>query len=180
MSQPFVGQLAIFAGSFAPVGWAFCNGQALAIDQNPVLFQLIGTTYGGDGQTTFNLPDLQGRVPVHQGQGPGLSGFVQGQTGGAESVTLTTQQLPTHTHALGAAASANSSTPANTVLASEGGADASKVSIYAPFDATSANMTALLPTSLASAGGSQPHENRQPYLAINYIIALQGVFPTQN
>jgi microcystin-dependent protein len=180
MSQPFLGQLAMFAGNFAPVGWAFCNGQALAIDQNPALFQLLGTTYGGDGVTTFNLPDLQSRVPVHQGQGPGLSSYVIGQSAGVETVTLTTQQLPSHTHAPIAAASGDSNTPANTFLASEGGADAGKVSIYAPFDVNSANMTTLLPASLSLVGGSQPHENLQPFLAINFIIALQGIFPSQN
>jgi microcystin-dependent protein len=180
MSQPFVGQLAIFAGNFAPAGWAFCNGQAIAISENPTLFQLLGTTYGGDGQQTFNLPDLRGRVPVHQGQGQGLSPYTIGQSGGVETITLTTQQLPSHAHAPIAPASGDSNTPANTFLASEGGADAGKVSIYAPFDVNSANMTTLLPTSLTIQGGSQPHENLQPFLAINYIISLFGIFPTQN
>lgn len=180
MSQPFLGQLAIFAGNFAPVGWAFCNGQTLSIAENTALFSLIGTFYGGDGVTTFNLPDLRSRVPVHQGQGPGLSSYVIGQTAGSETVTLLTQQLPSHTHTFSAAAAADTNTPAGTLLASEGGTGASQVSIYAPFDTTAANMTTLLPAGITSAGGSQPHENRQPYLAINYIIALEGIFPTQN
>ena len=180
MAQPFLGQLAMFAGNFAPLGWAICNGQTLAISENPALFQLLGTTYGGDGQNTFNLPDLRSRVPVHQGQGQGLSNYVIGQLAGVETVTLLTQQLPSHTHPLKAAASANSSTPANTLLATEGGTDAGAVSIYAPFDTTPANMTTLLPASLTVQGGSQPHENLQPFLAINFIIALQGIFPSQN
>jgi microcystin-dependent protein len=180
MSQPFLGQLAMFAGNFAPLGWAICNGQTLAISENPALFQLLGTIYGGDGVNTFNLPDLRSRVPVHQGQGPGLSSYVIGQLAGTETVTLLTQQLPSHAHPLMAGAAADSSTPANTLLATEGGADAGAVSIYAPFDATPANMTTLLPTSVTIQGGSQPHENLQPFLAINFIIALQGIFPTQN
>jgi microcystin-dependent protein len=179
MAQPFLGQLAMFAGNFAPVGWALCNGQTIAISQSPALFQLLGTTYGGDGVNTFNLPDLRSRVPVHQGSN-GISNYVIGQLAGVETVTLLTQQLPSHTHPLRAAASGDSSTPTNALLAAEGGADAGAVSIYAPFDTTPANMTTLLPTSLASQGGSQPHENRQPYLTINFIIALEGIFPSQN
>jgi microcystin-dependent protein len=180
MAQPFLGQLAMFAGNFAPVGWALCNGQTIAISTNAALFNLLGTTYGGDGVNTFNLPDLRGRVPVHQGQGSGLSSYVPGQFAGVETVTLLTQQLPSHTHPFMAAASADSNTPANALLAAEGGADAGAVSIYAPFDTTAANMTTLLPTSLTSQGGNQPHENLQPFLAINFIIALQGIFPSQN
>jgi len=179
MSQPFLGQLAMFAGNFAPLGWASCDGQLLSISQNSALFNLLGTTYGGDGVNTFGLPDLRGRVPVHQGSN-GVSNYVPGQIGGAESVVLTTGQLPSHAHPFLASGSPDSNTPANTMLASEGGADANKVSIYAPFDTTSANMTTLLPTSLTSMGNGQPHENRQPFLAINYIIALQGIFPSQN
>jgi microcystin-dependent protein len=178
MSQPYVGQIMIFGGNFAPQGWMLCAGQSLPISEFETLFNLIGTTYGGDGQTTFNLPDLQGRAPLHLGQGPGLSSYTIGQAGGVEIVTLTTQQLPSHTHSVLAAASADTSTPANTFLASEGGADAGKVSIYAPFDTTPANMTTLLPTSVTTFGGSQPHENRQPSLTLNYIISLFGVFPS--
>jgi microcystin-dependent protein len=179
MSQPYVGQITIFGGNFAPAGWMLCAGQLLPISENETLFQLIGTTYGGDGESTFGLPDLQGRVPVHMGQGSSLSNYVIGQRSGTESVTLTTQQLPVHSHAVLAINSpGTSNTPNNTLLSNEGGADKAKVSLYAPFDVTPANMTTLLPSSLSIIGGSQPHENRQPLLVLNYIISLFGIFPT--
>jgi microcystin-dependent protein len=179
MSQPYVGQILIFAGNFAPSGWMLCQGQQLPISEYETLFNLIGTTYGGDGQSTFNLPDLRGRVALHQGQGGGLSNYTIGQLDGFETVTLTTQQLPSHNHASQVASVGDSNTPGpTTVLANEGGADASSASIYAPFDTTPANMTTLLPTSVTTIGGSQPHENRQPYLVINYIISLFGVYPS--
>ena len=170
MSSPYIGEIRIFAGNFAPVGWATCDGQLLAISQNDVLFQLIGTTYGGDGQQTFALPDLRGRIPVHQGQGSGLSNYVLGQNGGAESVTLTTGQLPVHTHAASAASGVGHiSEPAGAVPAAHRD--------YPVFD--SAPGSPMAATAIATAGASQPHENMPPYLCINFIISLFGIFPSQ-
>lgn len=166
MSQPFTGEIRMFAGSFAPVGWAFCNGQLLPIAGNEALFQLIGTTYGGDGQANFALPNLQSRIPIHVGQG-----HVLGETGGTETVTLTTNQIPAHSHVpQGNSGSGNQSSPANGVWA------ASSLNEYTASAAdTNMNAAAILPD-----GGSQPHENLMPYLAISFIIALVGVFPSQN
>lgn len=173
MAQPFIGEIRVFAGNFAPLGWALCNGQLVAIAENTTLFQLLGTTYGGDGVQTFALPNLQGRALVHQGQGVGLSSYVMGQVGGAESVTLSTQQLPAHTHGLvGVAASATAPNPGpNVTLAMS----PSGVPMYG----TAAN-TSLAPQSITAAGTGQAHENRQPYLAITNIISLFGIFPSPN
>jgi microcystin-dependent protein len=160
----------MFAGNFAPVGWAFCNGALIPISENDALFNLIGTTYGGDGQETFALPNLQSRVPIHAGQGSGLSSYIIGEAAGVESVTLTTQQIPVHNHALLASSGlANSAIPQNTVLAQ------ADIDMYVTdtVDVTLANQ------SIAIAGGSQPHENMAPFLVINFIISLYGVFPTQ-
>jgi microcystin-dependent protein len=171
MSQPYVGEIRMFGGNFAPAGWMFCNGQLVPISENETLFQLIGTTYGGDGQETFQLPNLQSRIPIHQGQGPGLSSYIIGEAAGVESVTLTTQQIPNHNHAaVGAAVtgdqtSLNNALPANSVTITP----YLNTSPDAPF-----NAAAIGPT-----GGSQPHENLQPYLCINFIISLFGVFPSQ-
>jgi microcystin-dependent protein len=166
MSNPYVGEIRLFAGNFAPQGWAFCSGQLLAISQNDVLFQLIGTTYGGDGQQTFALPDLRGRVPVHQG-----SGFVIGQMAGSETITLTQNQIPGHTHVPRAnTAAASVTAPGGAVLA------ATSVNSYGPGPAT-VDMAAQ---AIAPAGGSQPHENMAPTLALSYIISLFGIFPSQN
>lgn len=181
MAQPYVGQIIIFGGNFAPAGWMMCQGQLLPISENETLFQLIGTTYGGDGQSTFALPDLRGRAPVHMGQGNSLSNYVIGQASGTESVTLTTQQIPSHNHTVLANNSdATANTPKGNFLANEGGSGKNQVFLYAPWDNTPANMTTLLPTMVQPAGGSQPHENRQPLLVLNYIISLFGVFPSQN
>lgn len=170
MSAPYVGEIRMFAGNFAPEGWALCQGQLLSIAENETLFQLIGTTYGGDGETTFALPNLQSRLPIHQGTGPSGSTFPIGEMGGAETVTLTVQQIPVHNHSLVAATDAGSTTnPAHNLLARggstyiQGGADA-----------------ALNAGTVSPAGGSQPHDNRQPYLCINFIISLFGLFPTQS
>src|ERR1043166_4989359 len=173
MSQPYVGQILMFGGNFAPVGWALCQGQLMPISENDTLFNLIGTTYGGDGQSTFGLPNLSGRVPVHMGQGPGITQNYQiGESAGVESVTLTTQQIPVHTHALIAStAVANSNTPANQVPA-----QSTQRAIY--FEASTT--TNLAPSAISPVGGSQPHENMQPYLCITFIISLFGVFPTQS
>lgn len=170
MAQPYVGEIRMFAGNFAPVGWAFCNGQLLPISENEVLFQLIGTTYGGDGQETFAVPDLQGRVPVHQGSANGWT-VQMGEQSGVESVTLTTQQIPNHTHAmLASSATGTQLSPANAVLA-----ESANVQIYLQGSDPSMNMNAGAVTPV---GGSQPHENMQPFLAINFIISLFGIFPS--
>jgi microcystin-dependent protein len=161
----------MFAGNFAPAGWAFCQGQSMPIAENDTLFTLIGTTYGGDGQETFNLPDLQGRAPLHMGQGPGLSNYAIGELGGVEAVTVSMQQMPQHTHTFTAttAAGTDATPQAKTTAAGTGNR------IYlaaAPDGQTAAN-------AVSPQGGSQPHENTPPYLVINYIISLFGIFPTQ-
>ena len=172
MGQPFVGEIRIFAGSFAPNGWMFCSGQLLPIAQNETLFQLIGTTYGGDGESTFALPDLQGRVPVHQGQGPGLSERFIGEAGGSETVSLLASEMPAHTHALAAsAAAAYARGPSQELVANQNGG----VNSYAP---AAASPPALLAASaIGVSGGGQPHNNLAPYLVVNYCIALQGIYP---
>ena len=167
MSQPYVGEIRLFAGNFAPLNWAFCDGQVLSIADNVVLFELIGTTYGGDGQVTFQLPDLRGRVPVHQG-----AGYVQGESGGQETVTLTASQMPTHAHAMRA-----STSPAS-VMQGPSGVVASSVAMR--LYGSGAPTMAMDPNALAQAGGGQPHENMPPFVALNYIISLFGVFPSQN
>jgi microcystin-dependent protein len=172
MSQPYIGEIRLFAGNFAPQGWAFCNGALLAIADNETLFQVIGTTYGGDGQNTFALPDLQSRVPVHQGTVTG-TGFVIGELQGTESVTLTTQQMPVHQHAFEASNNVGGgSSPGGNVFAQgpPGG-----VQVY-----TQDNTVVPTGTPVSPVGGSQPHENRQPLLAVSFIIALGGVFPSQS
>ena len=169
MSQPFVGEIRMFGGSFAPAGWAFCEGQLLPISENDTLFNLIGTTYGGDGQETFGLPNLASRVPVHVG-----TNFVLGQTGGTESVTLTTQQMPLHTHPLTATndtGSANS--PTNALPGS------TPVQAQAFPYGTDEPLANMDPSSISGVGGSQPHDNMQPFLTISFIISLFGIFPTQ-
>jgi microcystin-dependent protein len=170
--EAFIGSIMLFAGNFAPRGWAFCQGQIVAISSNTALFSLLGTTYGGDGRTTFALPDLRGRVPLGPGQGPGLSRYVEGQQGGQEAVPLTTQQIPSHTHVL--VASGNTPTtaaPAGALLPT------GSSRIYASDLGAPQQLAAQ---SVQPAGGSQPHDNVQPYLAINYIICLQGIFPSRN
>lgn len=176
--EPFIAQITLFAGNFAPRGWAFCNGQVLSIAQNTALFSLVGTTYGGNGQTTFALPDLRGRVPIHPGQGPGLSTYSLGQVAGSETVTLTTNQIPAHTHNLmGSTANGSAPSPAGNALAQSYDANTlNNVDTYAAGPATSA----LHPSSISATGSSQPHSNIQPYTCINYIIALEGVFPSRN
>ena len=168
MSGPFVGEIRMFAGNFAPAGWSFCNGALIPIDQNPTLFQLIGTTYGGDGQNNFALPNLQSRIPVHVGPG-----FALGQSGGAETVTLTTSQIPAHSHvpqAQSAALASNVSSPANAVWAN---------STLGQFDNTNPPDSTMAPGGMGTSGGSQPHDNMVPYLVINFILSLFGVFPSQ-
>jgi microcystin-dependent protein len=173
MSIPFIGQIMMFAGNFAPLGWAFCDGSLLAISQNDALFALIGTTYGGDGQTTFGLPDLRGRVPIHQGQGPGLSNYVIGQQAGTESVSLTVGQIPAHTHLLACGSGAgNVVSPANAFFAGD------PTNNSGGFN--SAGGSAMNAGVITSAGGGQPHENRMPILAVSFVIAVEGIFPSQS
>lgn len=167
MSQPYVGEVRIFGGNFAPAGWAFCNGQLMPISENEALFYLIGTTYGGDGESTFALPDLACRVPLGTTSG---QGWILGQMGGQESVTLTTQQMPSHTHAvLASDAPATSTDPSQKVWASW--ADS-------PYS-TAPTSVGMEPTSLTASGGNQPHENRGPALGLSFIISLFGIYPSQ-
>lgn len=176
MSEPFIAEIRIFAGNFAPRSWAFCNGQLLPISQNTALFSLIGTTYGGDGRTTTALPNLAGRAPMHPGRGPGLTSRRLGQKGGAETVTLSEAQMPSHNHQLTASSdSADEDGTTNVANARTAETDASD-RIYG----TASNLTAMSSNALAKTGGSQAHNNLQPYLAINYIIALQGLYPSRS
>jgi len=171
MSSPYVGEIRMFGGNFAPVGWALCQGQLLPISENDVLFNLIGTTYGGDGQNTFALPDLRGRVPVHQGTFQGMSWNV-GLAGGVEQVTLTTQQIPAHSHAV--LASTATGTSRNPVP------DAAPAVAAGDAYVSSLDPVPLNAQAITSTGGSQPHENMQPFLSINFIISLFGVYPSQS
>lgn len=170
MSSPYIGEIRLFGGNFAPQNWAFCDGRLIAISQNDALFALIGTTYGGDGQNTFALPDLRGRVPNHMGTSANGSPYVIGQSGGAETVTLSTAQIPAHAHTVEASPNAGTQAgPGGALLA--GG-----VSTYSP----SAPNVSLAPAAVQATGGSQPHTNFQPYLCVAFIIALFGVFPSRN
>jgi microcystin-dependent protein len=169
MADPFTAEIRIFPFNFAPRGWAWCDGQLMSISQNTALFSLLGTTYGGNGQTTFALPDLQGRAPMHPGQGPGLSLHDLGETGGSETVTLLESEIPAHNHAL--RASAQDAT--TRIVIGQMPATSLGVSLYG---STPANTT-LNPSALTPAGGDQPHNNLQPYLTFYFCIALQGVFP---
>ena len=170
MGSPYVGEIRIFAGNFSINGWAFCQGQSMAIAENDVLFNLIGTTYGGDGQNTFNLPNLSGRAPVHQGQGTGLQNYTIGETGGVEQVTLSVQQIPNHTHpAMYSTAPGNQTNPDGSVPGAS-----SSVLIYIQ-DVPDSNFKA---GNILNAGGSQPHENMQPFLVLNYLISLYGIYPS--
>lgn len=165
---PYVGEIRIFAGNFAPAGWMFCEGQLLAVSENETLFQLIGTTYGGDGQATFALPDLRGRIPLHQG-----NGFILAETGGAEEITLTVNQIPAHNHPLLATTNAAAGTaPSPNVTLARNNNPA-----ITPYGSDNPS-TNLVANHLGSVGGSQPHTNFQPYLCVNFIISLFGVFPS--
>ena len=163
MAQPYVGEIRMFAGTFAPVGWLFCEGQLLPISENETLFQLIGTTYGGDGQETFGLPDLRGRIPIHQG-----NGFLLAETGGAEEVTLTVQQIPVHTHPLLASTTLATQETPGANLTGQGVALYGNASPFGPMNSQAITLV----------GGSQPHTNFQPYLCVNFIISLFGIFPS--
>jgi microcystin-dependent protein len=171
MSDPYIGEIRMFGGNFPPNGWAFCNGQLMAISENDALFTLIGTTYGGDGQSTFGLPDLQGRIPVHMGTNPATgTPYTIGEKAGSETITLNTNQLPVHNHTLVATTNAGGSeSPGGNILA------ATTTNFYFGFAATAG----LAPQSIQNAGGSQPHDNMMPVLAVSFIISLFGIFPTQ-
>lgn len=165
MAQPYVGEIRMFGGNFAPAGWMFCEGQLLPISENETLFQLIGTTYGGDGESTFALPDLRGRIPIHQG-----NGFILAETGGAEEITLTTSQIPAHTHPL----------LATTTIATQQNVSPNvyaQASLFNPYININPNV-AMAAQAISSTGGSQPHTNFQPYLCIDFIISLFGIFPS--
>jgi microcystin-dependent protein len=165
MAQPYVGEIRIFAGNFAPAGWMFCEGQLLPISENETLFNLIGTTYGGDGQSTFALPDLRGRLPMHQG-----NGFILAETGGAEEVTLTVSQIPVHTHPLlGTTTTATQQNVTGNVYA--------QASLFNPYININPNV-AMAPQAISTVGGSQPHSNFQPYLCVDFIISLFGIYPS--
>jgi microcystin-dependent protein len=168
MAQPYVGEIRMFAGNFAPAGWMFCSGQLLPISENETLFNLIGTTYGGDGQSTFALPDLQSRVPIHQGQGSGLYSYILAETGGVESVTLTQNQMPTHTHIPLASNTGASDTPANNFWANS---TLGKPYVAAP------PVVQMNAGTIGPSGGNQPHDNMIPYLCVSYIISLFGIYP---
>lgn len=169
MSEPYLGEVKLVPYNFAPLGWAFCAGQLMPISQNQALFALLGTNYGGDGQTTFALPDLRGRAAIHVGQGLGLSTYSQGQHGGVESVTLTSGQLPSHRHPVAVSASlGNHSDPTGEHLAT------SPLGLGFVY---TGSPNAIMGADTSATGGGQPHENRQPYLVLSYIIALEGIFP---
>jgi len=173
MGEPFIGEIRMFGGNFAPAGWAFCDGQLMPISQNDTLFNLIGTTYGGDGEETFAMPDLQGRVPMHMGQGPGISqNYQEGEKAGVETVTIVTNSMPLHNHSLLATtAQGNALLPTSNLVA-----NSPQVTFYALGSA----ITAMYAQAVTLVGGSQPHDNMQPFLAVSFIISLFGVFPTQN
>ena len=173
MSEPFLGQIKMFGGNFAPRGWALCDGQLLPISQNQSLYSILGTTYGGDGRTSFALPDLRGRVSIHQGDGPGLSSYSLGNRSGVEHVTLTDNEIPAHNHKVEANPDpGNSPSPVNAIP----GAEAAAVDLWST-NATNGDMKA---STIQNTGGGQQHENRQPYLVVNFIIALQGLFPSRS
>jgi microcystin-dependent protein len=176
MGSPYVGEIRLFAGNFAPVGWDFCDGRLIAISQNETLFNLIGTTYGGDGQSTFGLPDLRGRVPVHVGQGNGLSNYVMAQRGGVENVLLATSQIPAHTHTFSGATQGTSVSAVNRLLSTDpGGA----IAPYFKPPLSNGRPGTMNANAISAFGGGTPHDNLQPFVVINYIISLFGIFPSQ-
>jgi microcystin-dependent protein len=174
VADPFVAEIRIFPFNFAPRGWAFCDGQLLPLSQNTALFALLGTTYGGNGMSNFALPDLQGRAPMHPGQGPGLSLHDLGETGGSETVTLLESEIPSHAHTVTAATN-----PALLAVPSANVSLARSRTVSAYQTTTNSNLTAMAPEALAPAGGDTPHNNLMPYVTFNFCIALQGVFPPQ-
>jgi len=179
MSDPFLGEIRMTGFNFAPVGWALCNGQTLSISQYSALFALLGTTYGGNGTTTFNLPDLQGRVPIHWGTGAGLSTYVIGENGGTENVTLLYNQMPLHNHLVNVNnAAGNSADPTGKFLAET--SNGAKPPVLTQTYTNAATNGTMAPTAISTAGGSVPHPNLQPFLTVNFIIALVGIFPSRS
>ena len=179
MSEPFLGEIRMTGFNFAPVGWALCNGQTLPISQYSALFALLGTTFGGNGVSTFNLPDLQGRAPIHWGSGVGLSSYVPGQNGGSENVTLLSNQMPLHNHLVNVNNTAgNSADPSNKILAET--ANEARPPILTQSYTSNAATGTLAPTAVSTAGGNVPHPNLQPFLTVNFIIALSGIFPSRS
>ena len=172
MSSPYVGEIRMFAGNFAPAGWMTCDGQLIPISENDTLFNLIGTTYGGDGQSTFALPSLAARAPLHMGSN-GISSYTIGESGGVSSVTLTTNQIPSHNHPLNATSSGQQQAPSSSTMPAD--ATPANAHVYGPFGAAP---TQLAAGTIGNAGGSQPHDNMQPYLAITFIISMFGVYPS--
>ena len=178
MDQPFIGSVVLFAGNFAPRGWALCNGQILPIAQNQALFSILGTTYGGNGMNTFALPDLRGRAPVSAGQGPGLSPRTLGEAGGNETVTLNTSQMPSHNHAVAChSGSGDQSVPNGHYPAAA--AQNREDGVYVDTQYATTKDTTMAADAVLPSGGSQPHDNMPPFLAMNYIIALEGIFPSR-
>lgn len=174
MLEPFIGAICMFGFNFAPKGWATCDGQIMQISQNTALFSLLGTTFGGNGMQTFGLPDLRGRVPIHQGQGPGLSAYTMGQAAGTETVTLTVNQMPMHNHLVNAnSAAGDTGAPAGAIFANSGVTDKEYLASGLPNESMSPNI-------VAQNGGSQSHNNMQPFLTVNFCIALVGIFPSRN
>lgn len=170
MSEPFIGEIRMFGGNFAPRGWAFCNGQTISIAQNTALFSLLGTTFGGDGRSTFSLPNMQGRMPMHAGQGPGLTPRTLGEAVGTPTHTLTSAEMPAHTHGLNAAPAGTTGTPGGSVALAAG----------AKAYRTPASNLVSMAAGTTSSGSGQAHDNRQPYLGVTFIIAMQGIYPSRN
>ena len=174
MADVFLGEIRVFGCNFAPTGWAMCNGQLLPLAQNTALFSLLGTYYGGDGKSTFGLPNLKGSLPLDYGQGPGLSNYAIGETGGSPAVTLLTSEMPIHNHAaICSPAAGNSTSPGGNAFA---GTSRGKPPAYGPSGSGTVNMS---PSAVATAGSGQPHENMPPYLTLNFCIALQGIYPSR-
>lgn len=176
--EGYLAEIRMFAGNFPPRAWAFCHGQLLSIAQYDALFSLLGTTYGGDGQTTFGLPDLRGRIPIGTGQGPGLSNIVLGQLSGIETVTLTVNQIPVHSHALNASANGPTlNTASGNLFASQSRSNGETMpNVYT----AETNSVAMSPSAIGNTGGSQPFSNLQPYLGINFVICMEGIYPSRN
>lgn len=180
MSNQFIGEIRIFAGTFAPRGWAMCQGQLMSIAQNTALFSLLGTYYGGDGRVTFGLPDLRGRTPVHQGQGPGLSLYDVGEMVGSENVSLLISEIPAHNHLVSVSNAAGTVTDPTNAISAQDNTGTVRAPTTTAMEYTTPATATLNPTAMSVVGGSQPHSNLQPYVCITYIIATEGIFPSRN
>jgi microcystin-dependent protein len=181
MADPFLGEIRLFGGNFAPRGWALCNGQLLSISQNSALFAILGTTYGGNGTTTFGLPNLQGQVPIHWGQAPSGTQYTIGETAGTENVTLIAGQMPSHNHLIGVSSAAGDVTSPVNAIAAQVNTGNARNPITTAMGYTDTPQNGTMPANTVSmTGGSQPHPNMQPYLCVTFIIALQGIFPSRN